>query len=558
MQNKENLFSRIKNFFAGFSPKNKLKYIILGIVVLIPGIIAVLNYVFVTNGIQFEMPDVYYVTLYDYKDEVIADERDVPKYSSSSSLVNIFYTMSERISRTSSFSPPEESENAVRAVIKSADSEREYRCYFSFYEDSSYCTDPTGQVYKIDDRDVVKFLSSKYSEIMYDTAEPPQMLSNTGDTVLPVSAEWNYRAVSDKFFPSDRVKTTETTVIYDMAGGLGLSFGAEPDDCTVKIFLEDSQIYEGQYSGISQITFDTGTILHLYVSAEWYQSDDCEYYGSLIYEFDVFVRDRSEFYLSDDTVEAGGFTVISGTHITDVSKISFSCYPDTGLSPVFMSNGENVFAAMAFPTDTEPGIYTLTLKYGATVQKLELTVTARTIGNIYYRTDAESDAVSAALDSKAYSEFLEKVNSVYSSLPDTAFIREGFLSPTGNGGTVAAGFGDIAEFGSSGKSYTYDGNLYTYSQKGGAAVTALNSGKIVAAGYCAYLGNYVAIYHGYGICTWYAHLSEVTVSVGDMAVKNEQIGKTGTGGISGDEGVYIICTVSGVCVDPECLFGKTI
>lgn len=68
----------------------------------------------------------------------------------------------------------------------------------------------------------------------------------------------------------------------------------------------------------------------------------------------------------------------------------------------------------------------------------------------------------------------------------------------------------------------------------GTPVYASQSGRVMLAENLFYAGNAIIIDHGYGIFTFYAHLSEIDVKPGEMAKAGQEIGKVGaTGRVTG-------------------------
>ena len=63
-------------------------------------------------------------------------------------------------------------------------------------------------------------------------------------------------------------------------------------------------------------------------------------------------------------------------------------------------------------------------------------------------------------------------------------------------------------------------------------VPAANSGVVVFAGPLSIYGNAVVVDHGLGLQTLYAHLSKISVSVGERVSQGEVIGYIGTTGRS--------------------------
>ena len=92
-----------------------------------------------------------------------------------------------------------------------------------------------------------------------------------------------------------------------------------------------------------------------------------------------------------------------------------------------------------------------------------------------------------------------------------------------------------------------------YLAESGTAVPALISGEVVSTGYCEALGNYVVLHHGLGIQTWYAHLSDRNVQIGDIVATGQAVGTAGIGGVYTNSGTLILCTVNGHLCDPTIL-----
>jgi murein DD-endopeptidase MepM/ murein hydrolase activator NlpD len=84
----------------------------------------------------------------------------------------------------------------------------------------------------------------------------------------------------------------------------------------------------------------------------------------------------------------------------------------------------------------------------------------------------------------------------------------------------------------------------------GAAITASNTGHVVFAGFLGIYGNCVVIDHGMGVQSLYAHLSSVTVEVGDRINRGETIGRSGATGLAGGDHLHFTILVAGRPVNP--------
>lgn len=84
----------------------------------------------------------------------------------------------------------------------------------------------------------------------------------------------------------------------------------------------------------------------------------------------------------------------------------------------------------------------------------------------------------------------------------------------------------------------------------GTNVLACKGGKVVTAAYSSSAGNYVAIYHGGGIYSYYMHCSQLKTSVGKHVEKGQVIARSGSTGISTGPHLHFAMYKSGNYVNP--------
>ncbi len=92
-----------------------------------------------------------------------------------------------------------------------------------------------------------------------------------------------------------------------------------------------------------------------------------------------------------------------------------------------------------------------------------------------------------------------------------------------------------------------DGGTVTYVATG----CTHNYGKDYGCGCNGNYGNYILVDHGNGNVTWYAHCSDVYVSVGQYVSRGETIGTVGSTGWSTGAHLHFEIRVNGSAVDPE-------
>ena len=90
----------------------------------------------------------------------------------------------------------------------------------------------------------------------------------------------------------------------------------------------------------------------------------------------------------------------------------------------------------------------------------------------------------------------------------------------------------------------------------GERVQATARGTVLEAGWDNYLGNFVRLDHGYGVETWYGHMSKIGVNVGQQVERGDSIGKVGSTGRSTGPHIHYEVHVNGKRVDPAKYLGQ--
>lgn len=84
----------------------------------------------------------------------------------------------------------------------------------------------------------------------------------------------------------------------------------------------------------------------------------------------------------------------------------------------------------------------------------------------------------------------------------------------------------------------------------GARVIAAAGGEVIQAGYFGGYGYSVMLYHGGGYATWYAHLSSINVSMGQMVERGKLVGLVGSTGWSTGPHLHFEIRINGTAQNP--------
>ena len=83
-----------------------------------------------------------------------------------------------------------------------------------------------------------------------------------------------------------------------------------------------------------------------------------------------------------------------------------------------------------------------------------------------------------------------------------------------------------------------------------APIEAANNGVVVYTGYLGIYGNTVIVDHGLGLSSLYAHMSDITVKIGQNVARGETLGSSGSTGLAGGDHLHFSILVGGEFVNP--------
>ena len=83
-----------------------------------------------------------------------------------------------------------------------------------------------------------------------------------------------------------------------------------------------------------------------------------------------------------------------------------------------------------------------------------------------------------------------------------------------------------------------------------ATVQPANRGRVLHAGWLGIYGNCVIVDHGMGLQSLYAHLSTISVQVGDLVETDTALGRSGATGLAGGDHLHFTMLLGGNAVTP--------
>lgn len=527
--------------------KNKIIMLVLAVAIFIPSIVAIVSYNQTKNDPVSER-NIRSMTVADLSGNTFSFDKDD---TTGSEVIEFFFSMNQASTKVSSLPDPLIGTAFFKVTMESVHQSAEYQYYFSTDPSEAYYLNANGEAYSIPKEYAASFIESRYAVSLYVNAIVPTLSVTENSVLKPVSATWMYKNSAGVYVECDPEIGTEAQSV-SMEGGLDLIFSLRPDHFNVK--LTDSAtgnvLFNDQYDSIDALSLDKSVVLNVEIDAKWYEDATRDYYGEMHFNFTADIAAPAEFYLADATLENGRFTTISARNIADLTKIQFSSSPDIGYTPTFYMDGEYAVALLPISCDVAAGSYTLTLKYGGVTEELPLEVTQRNIRIFTY--NISTAILNSTRTDKTMADFDAAVADLLTSGSSECYWDGMFVEPvvkaTSYDGVITTGFGHIRKINGTDISYIHEGVDYIRTK--GSEVFAGNNGKVVFAAYTELGGNTIVIEHGYGLKTWYSHLADMSVSVGDTVTKGDVIGTVGSTGFTNQTGVHTGMTIFGVAVSP--------
>ncbi len=527
--------------------KKSVLSIIVVLLIFIPTYIAIASYV-TTQNAPISNDYVEKLTIWDLDGK----ETAVEKAKGDNDLVSFFAKMNKNAQKVASLPEPLVGTPFYKITFHSGNVAEEYKYYFNTTGALSYAEYPDGTIYQLTPSDVNKFLTTPYALSLYPDEKLPILKNTSGEEILPKSVNWSYKLDGEKFSTLNGFATTDELKTYNMDGSVQLLFTADADLYTLKVYDKDSKVvYDDSLNDLSALTLDTAGDLTFMVTASWYEDNTRDFYGEATYNFKTTLVAGAEFFIGKESgsVEPGDFVAITGYNISDPSRVRFESVPSIGFTPTFYHDGDHVLAFVPLNMDIAAGSYVFTLTYGSVKQDINLTVSEKTFKR---RTHTVSEVIAKNTRSEeAMKEFNDLFAEICKTSEDTRLFTESFIDYEASktfSASIAAGFGLYRTVSSTKEEYRSIG--VDWKAAAGAEVPACNSGKVAYAGITTHGGRMVVIDHGLGLKTWYLHLGEMKVSVGDSVARGDIIGTAGNSGFTETNGVLGIMTVGNVPVCP--------
>ncbi len=514
-------------------------YTVVAVLLLIPTILALINYSEVNSDATGISSRASEVVLYDSEGKELYREHESEGHIGDTSLISIFNTFYNNMESVVSIPDNVFSNKPFIADITRSDGVHKIEFYFTTGGGACYAVDERKSYYKLSDIDSNRFLRSRYAELLYPASTPPTLKSAGGELILPTSMTWNYKNIDNTYMQAEKQTTVSGGLGYGMAGGVSFDFEVQPQKTDVRIYQNGACVFDGNVTGLDTLILDSHDTLEIFLHAAWEKSPESNFYGTIDYNFNVSIHSRAEFSLSEESFSQGEFVLFKATNITTPTKLSFTL-KDSSFTPEFLFIADTAYTLIphaALPNDSDT--LTLTATYG--VSSATFTV-------------HESDKDKQVTQDKLYASAL-----AYGMSPQLAkdehaeyfFLADKLLAPSKTEFTQTAEYGDRMEHDEENLCFYTE---YESAKPNGASVLSVGAGKVVFVGKSENHGTFVVVDMGLGLRVRYFNLSVADVRVGEYVAENDIIGKTGALFDGKREGFSLMLSCNNAILDIDELF----
>ena len=150
------------------------KKVWLVLLLLLPTLLSFFLFYVIFDNAKNSSGDIYNIRLSDFEGNTIAEERNLISDAPKDGVISLFFPITENL--TAKVQIPEfiDRTKGFVATVDYMNVKNEYVFYFSVEDMLGYCVF-NGESYKLADIDTRKFLTSTFSQTLYESAVPPQL-----------------------------------------------------------------------------------------------------------------------------------------------------------------------------------------------------------------------------------------------------------------------------------------------------------------------------------------------------------------------------------------------
>jgi len=307
------------------------------------------------------------------------------------------------------------------------------------------------------------------------------------------------------------------------------------------------------YQSIEELlaSIEQNGIYPIMIEATWEKSNNKDYYGRLVYEFNLDVTLLPELQIKTNVHFPGNILVLSVENIKEDYHVELNTDLSHGSIALVPIEDSLVYF---IPIDiwSKSGDYSVSVE----ISSVENKSIANLTGNIKISDKKfvtqylyiSEEVYETTNSDAAYQEFREKAQAARSTSTMKKLWDGPFLLPVKDAYTLTTDYGEIRYVNDHISSTRHSG--LDLASPTGTKIYACNSGNVVLSEYLILTGNTLIIDHGMGLFTSYYHMDSLSAKLGDFVNKGDFVGNMGSTGFSTGPHLHWSISIYNTYVNP--------
>lgn len=397
-------------------------------------------------------------------------------------------------------------------------------------------------------------LTETVFEPVYSHRTPPliTLRNNSGEyNPEPAGYQWKFRKTDNNYYDSSLEESNgkeDISITVNDSCLPEILSDFKPDEIKWKILQNDKVIFESDGTQNNFVSLSDGTY-QCTLELNWLENKNSGFYGKVRYNFAIQVDNPPEIRISSLQTYPGELLVITADHVNPDENVTITT--DIDFTPnVFARGTERVVLLPVSYFHKANKKYSIHVTAGDTSETFEVEVLDKEFVTQYLVIDQK--VAEATRNDESAREVAEKIDPLRPVCDAVQYWEGVFIQPVEGGRVRAYDFGKRRYVNNAPTSYRHNG--LDIGQDEGTPVKAVNHGRVLIADYLIGTGYTVIIEHGYGLKSWYYHMSKLNVETGDMVKKGDIIGLVGSTGFSTGPHLHLAISVNNVYVNPMPFF----
>lgn len=329
---------------------------------------------------------------------------------------------------------------------------------------------------------------------------------------------------------------------------LHLAFEEQPDLYSVKLFKDEKLVFTGKTPIILPEDIPANGDYRAVCEAVWNNDD---YSGTVNYYFNIAADFPPLPLISATETVPGELLVIVVKYLDPDDKLEVKTDLDFKPNIFDYDNKKVILQPVSYYNQAEK-VYSIKLTIGEETHSYAIAVNDKEFVVQQLTIDPKIEAETR--NDKSAQEIKEKIDPLRPVCDDVPYWTGDFIMPVEGGRVREYDFGKRRHVNGAPTSYRHNGLDIGHDE--GVPVMASNNGRVLIADYLIQTGNTIIIEHGFGLKTWYYHMSELNVKTGDMVEKGQIIGKVGSTGFSTGPHLHFSSSINNAYINPITLINE--